>query len=134
MESPGKAAERVVAERVGAALPADAYHPYPNAEWLGSMRDGGPPRDGEADLDLLGADAPRELVLDAEALEMPESIRRWVERAYAYWLGDGTRRVPLAAVRHNGMDHSDRSAGPPLRHPATTSTRPTADAEVPPRC
>jgi hypothetical protein len=39
VESPGKAAERVVAERVGAALPADAYHPYPNAEWLGSMRD-----------------------------------------------------------------------------------------------
>ena len=35
MESHGKAAERVVAERVGAALPADAYHPYPNAEWLG---------------------------------------------------------------------------------------------------
>ena len=83
---------------------------------------------------LLGADAPRELVLDAEALETPESIRRWVERAYLYWLGDGTRRVPLAAVRHNGMDHSDRSAGPPLRHPATTSTQPTADTEVPPRC
>lgn len=83
---------------------------------------------------LLGADAPRELVLDAEALETPESIRRWVERAYAYWLGDGTRRVPLGAVRHNSMDHSDRSAGPPLRHPATTSTRPTADTEVPPRC
>jgi hypothetical protein len=83
---------------------------------------------------LLGADAPRELVLDAEALETLESIRRWVERAYAYSLGDGTRRVPLGAVRHNGMDHSDRSAGPPLRHPATTSTRPTADTEVPPRC
>jgi hypothetical protein len=47
---------------------------------------------------LLGADAPRELVLDAEALETPESIRRWVERAYAYWLGDGTRGSPLGAL------------------------------------
>jgi hypothetical protein len=129
--------------RGGAAAEAAAFGLYPNAEWLGSMRDGGPPRDGEADLDLaslsrghvlLGADAPRELVLDSEALETRESIRGWVERAYAYWLGDGTRGAPLGAVRHNGMDHSDRSARPPLRHPATTSTRPTADAEVPPRC
>jgi hypothetical protein len=47
---------------------------------------------------LLGADAPRELVLDAEALETPESIRRWVERACAYWLGDGTRGAPLGAL------------------------------------
>jgi hypothetical protein len=183
MESHGKAAERLVVERVRAALPADAFHLYPNAEWLGPMRDGGPPRDGEADLVivhtdhgilvlevksgipsrdhagrwwiggreldrdpftqakdskhqlvrkladmadwpprtepraghaialpdvdlaslprghvLLGADAPRELVLDAEALETPESIRRWVEGAYAYWLGDGTKGVPLGAL------------------------------------
>ena len=47
---------------------------------------------------LLGADAPRELVLDAEALETPESIRRWVEGAYAYWLGDGSRGAPLGAL------------------------------------
>jgi hypothetical protein len=47
---------------------------------------------------LLGADAPRELVLDAEALETPESIRRWVERAYGYWLGDGSRGAPLGAL------------------------------------
>jgi hypothetical protein len=47
---------------------------------------------------LLGADAPRELVLDAGALETPESIRRWVEGAYAYWLGDGSRGVPLGAL------------------------------------
>jgi hypothetical protein len=183
VESHGKAAERFVVERARAALPADAFHLYPNAEWLGPMRDGGPPRDGEADLVivhadhgilvlevksgipsrdhagrwwiggreldrdpftqamqskhqfvrkladmadwpprtepraghaialpevdlaslprghvLLGADAPRELVLDAEALETPESIRRWVERAYAYWLGDGTKGVPLGAL------------------------------------
>jgi AAA domain/UvrD-like helicase C-terminal domain/Nuclease-related domain len=183
VESHGKAAERLVAERIRAALPPDAFHLYPNAEWLGSMRDGGPPRDGEADLVivhadhgilvlevksgipsrdhagrwwiggreldrdpftqakeskhqlvrkladmadwpprtepraghavalpdvdlaslprghvLLGADAPRELVLDAEALETPESIRRWVERAYGYWLGDGSRGAPLGAL------------------------------------
>jgi len=183
VETHGKAAERLVAERVRAALPADAFHLYPNAEWLGPMREGGPPRDGEADLVivhadhgilvletksgtpsrdhagrwwiggheldrdpftqakeskhqlvrklaemadwpprtephaghaialpdvdlaslprghvLLGADAPRELVLDAEALETPESIRRWEERAYAYWLGDGTKGVPLGAL------------------------------------
>jgi len=183
VETHGRTTERLVAERVRAALPADAFGLYPNAEWLGSMRDGGPPRDGEADLVmvhpehgilvleaksgipsrdhagrwwigdraldrdpftqakeskhqlvrkltdmadwpprtepraghaialpdvdlaslprghvLLGADAPRQLVLDAEALETPESIRRWVERAYAYWLGDGSRGAPLGAL------------------------------------
>ena len=183
MEPHGKAAEHVVAERLRAALPSPEFRLYPNAEWLGPMREGGPARDGEADLVvvheehgilvlevksgtpsrdsqgrwwigghqldrdpfdqardskhqlvrklealpdwpprtqphaghaialpdvdlaslprghvLLGADAPRELVLDAEALETPESIRRWVERAYAYWLGDGTRGAPLGAL------------------------------------
>jgi hypothetical protein len=183
MESHGRTAERLVTERVRTALPADAFRLYPNAEWLGSMREGGPPRDGEADLVvvhpdrgilvlevksgvpsrdhaghwwignraldrdpftqakdskhqlvrklaemadwpprtepraghaialpevdlaslprghvLLGADAPRELVLDAEALETPEAIRRWVEGAYAYWLGDGSKGVPLGAL------------------------------------
>jgi hypothetical protein len=185
VESHGKAAERVIAERVRAALPSPEFHLYPNAEWLGPMRDGGPARDGEADLVivneengllvlevksgapsrdaqgrwwiggrelsrdpfsqardskhqlvrklqalpdwpprtepraghaialpdvdlaslprghvLLGADAPRELVLDAEALETPESIRRWVDGAYNYWLGDGTKGYPLGA---NGL-------------------------------
>jgi hypothetical protein len=47
---------------------------------------------------LLGADAPRELVLDAEALETPEAIRRWVEGAYAYWLGDGSKGAPLGTL------------------------------------
>ena len=56
MESHGRAAERLVAERLRAALPADAFGLYPNAEWLGSMRDGGPPRDGEADLVIVHAD------------------------------------------------------------------------------
>jgi hypothetical protein len=183
VELHGKAAERLVAERVRSALPSETFRLYPNAEWLGSMREGGPPRDGEADLIivhaehgilvlevksgvpsrdhaghwwigghaldrdpftqakdskhqlvrkladmadwpprtepraghaialpdvdlaslprghvLLGADAPRELVLDAEALETPESIRRWVDGAYGYWLGDGSRGAPLGAL------------------------------------
>jgi hypothetical protein len=194
VEPHGKAAERLVVERLRAALPADQFHLYPNAEWLGPMRDGGPARDGEADLVivndengllvlevksgapsrdsqqrwwigghelsrdpfsqardskyqlvrklqalpdwpprtepraghaialpdvdlaslprghvLLGADAPRELVLDAQALETPESIRRWVNAAYAYWLGDGTRGVPLGA---NGLRLVDEILAP----------------------
>ena len=56
MESRGNAAERVVAERVRAALPADAFRVYANASWLGPMRDGGPPRDGEADLVIVHED------------------------------------------------------------------------------
>jgi len=194
VEPHGKAAERVIVERVRAALPSPEFHLYPNAEWLGPMRDGGPARDGEADLVivneengllvlevksgtpsrdtqgrwwiggheldrdpfsqardskhqlvrklqdlpgwpprtepraghaialpdvdlaslprghvLLGADAPRELVLDAEALETPEAIRRWVEGAYAYWLGDGTRGAPLGA---NGVRLVDEILAP----------------------
>ena len=194
MESHGKAAEQVVAERLRAALPSPEFHLYPNAEWLGPMRDGGPARDGEADLVvvneemgilvlevksgtpsrdgqgrwwigghelsrdpftqakdskhqlvrklqalpswpprtepraghaialpdvdlaslppghvLLGADAPRELVLDAQALETAESIRRWVDGAYKYWLGDGTRGAPLGA---NGIRLVDEILAP----------------------
>ena len=194
MESHGKAAERVVSERLRAALPSPEFRLYPNAEWLGPMREGGPARDGEADLVvvheemgilvievksgapsrdhagrwwigghelsrdpfkqasdskhqlvrklealpdwpprtepraghaialpdvdlaslprghvLLGADAPRELVLDADALETPESIRRWVEGAYAYWRGDGTRGAPLGP---NGLRLFDEILAP----------------------
>jgi len=194
VESHGKAAEQVVAERLRAALPSPEFHLYPNAEWLGPMRDGGPARDGEADLvvvneemgilvlevksgtpsrdgqgrwwigghelsrdpftqakdskhqlvrklqalpswpprtepraghaialpdvdlaslprghALLGADAPRELVLDAQALETAESIRRWVDGAYKYWLGDGTRGAPLGA---NGIRLVDEILAP----------------------
>jgi hypothetical protein len=211
VEQHGKAAERLVAERVRAALPTDAFHLYPNAEWLGSMRDGGPPRDGEADLVivhadhgilvlevksgipsrdqagrwwiggreldrdpftqakqskhqlvrklaemadwpprtepraghaialpdvdlaslprghvLLGADAPRELVLDAEALETPESIRRWVEGAYAYWLGDGSKGVPRAVGYASPIDAQDRPRSLVHDHRSTAMARYTA--------
>jgi hypothetical protein len=193
VESHGKAAEQLVTERLRAALPSPEFRLYPNAEWLGPMRDGGPARDGEADLvvvheemgilvlevksgtpsrdgqgrwwvgghelsrdpfkqasdskhslvrklqalpdwpprtepraghaialpdaDLtslprghvfLGADAPRELVLDAEALETTESIRRWVDGAYNYWLGGAT----------------GGSATPAWRTPRSTTTAP----------
>ena len=50
MESHGKAAEHRVAEALRAALPSPEYRLYPNVEWLGPMREGGPARDGEADL------------------------------------------------------------------------------------
>ncbi len=40
---------------------------------------------------LLGPDAPPDLVLDADALATPEAARRAVDRAYAYWVGDGSR-------------------------------------------
>jgi hypothetical protein len=58
---------------------------------------------------LLGADAPAELVLDAQALETTESIRRWVDGAYNYWLGDGTRGAPLGA---NGVRLVDEILAP----------------------
>jgi hypothetical protein len=44
---------------------------------------------------LLGPDAPPEIVLDATALETPAGTRRWVEGAFAYYLGDGVRGWPL---------------------------------------
>ena len=40
----------MVFDRLRAALPSPEYRLYPNAEWLGPMREGGPARDGEADL------------------------------------------------------------------------------------
>ena len=177
----GEDAERLVIERLRAALPAE-YHLYPNVEWTGPMRDGGPAEDGEADLViahpehgllvlevkdgeptrdhegrwwlgpnrldrspfdqamrsqhqlvrkleslpawperpggggprtphaghgvafpsvdlaslppghvLLGPDAPAEIVLDAQALETSASTRAWIERAFAYVIGDGSR-------------------------------------------
>ena len=40
---------------------------------------------------LLGPEAPPELVIDATALETPESALAAVDRAYRFWLGDRTR-------------------------------------------
>ena len=43
---------------------------------------------------LLGPDAPRETVLDAQALESPERIAAWVEGAFDYFIGDGSKGWP----------------------------------------
>jgi Nuclease-related domain/AAA domain len=60
---------------------------------------------------LLGPDAPREIVLDAEALETPERSLAWVERAYAYFTGDGARGWPLEGT---GMHLLDELLSPTL--------------------
>jgi hypothetical protein len=60
---------------------------------------------------LLGPDAPPEIVLDAEALEAPDRARAWVERAFAYFLGDGTRGWPL---EETGMRLLDELLSPTL--------------------
>jgi len=60
---------------------------------------------------LLGPDAPTEIVLDATALETPEGARAWVERAFAYFLGDGVRGWPLEEA---GMRLLDELLSPTL--------------------
>ncbi len=46
---------------------------------------------------LLGPEAPPEIVIDATALETPASIRTAIERAFAYWIGDGRKGYPPGA-------------------------------------
>ena len=46
---------------------------------------------------LLGPDAPREIILDAEALTSATRTRRALERALELWVGDGARADPLTA-------------------------------------
>lgn len=46
---------------------------------------------------LLGPDEPRHIILDADALADPESARKGLERAWAWWVGDGSRGGPLDA-------------------------------------
>jgi hypothetical protein len=60
---------------------------------------------------LLGADAPTEIVLDATALETSEGAHAWVERAFAYFLGDGMRGWPL---EETGMRLLDELLSPTL--------------------
>ena len=47
---------------------------------------------------FLGPDAPRDIVLDADALANPEATREAIERAYAFWVGDGSRGEALGPV------------------------------------
>jgi hypothetical protein len=44
---------------------------------------------------LLGPDAPRDIVLDEAALADAATTRRAIERAFDFWVGDGTRGHPL---------------------------------------
>lgn len=61
---------------------------------------------------VLGTDAPTDIVLDGTALETATSTRAGIERAYAYWLGDGGGdRVPLG---DSGMALLDRLFEPQL--------------------
>ncbi len=53
---------------------------------------------------LLAPDAPREILLDADALATPKAARAAVERAYAYWVGDGSRGQLLDAVAMQRVD------------------------------
>jgi UvrD-like helicase family protein/nuclease-like protein/type III restriction/modification enzyme restriction subunit len=47
---------------------------------------------------LLGPDATADIVLDADAFATPGATRRSLERAWAWWEGDGTRGHRLAAA------------------------------------
>ena len=60
---------------------------------------------------LLGADAPREIVLDAQVLETVDATRRWVEQTFDYWRGDGTKGGPLD---EDGMRLVDELLAPTL--------------------
>ncbi len=53
---------------------------------------------------LLGPDIVRDIVLDAEALSDVASTRRGLERAWAWWTGDGTRGEPLSPALFARID------------------------------
>ena len=138
MESHGKAAERLVAERLRAALPADAFHLYPNAEWLGPMRDGGPPRDGEADLVIVHAEHGI-LVLEVKSgIPSRDDAGRWWIGGLALdqrpvHAGEG-QQAPARpqARRHGGLAAADRAARRPRDRPAGGRPREPAPRPRPP--
>jgi hypothetical protein len=53
---------------------------------------------------LLGPDIVRDIVLDAEALSSSDATRRALERAWAWWTGDGTRGEPLTPTLFARID------------------------------
>ena len=76
MGEPGKRAERVVEERIRAALPEGARC-FANVRWLAPTRDGGPARNGEIDLLLV---LPRIGILVVETKGGPivrDGFGRW---------------------------------------------------------
>jgi len=48
---------------------------------------------------LLGPDARHEIILDAAALADATTTRKALERAWAWWTGDGTRGCPLSKAQ-----------------------------------
>jgi len=53
---------------------------------------------------LLGPDVSREIVLDAQAFESEHETRKALERAWAFWTGDGTRGHPLTQAQVHQID------------------------------
>ena len=58
---------------------------------------------------LLGPDAPRDIVMDTNALATPNATRAAVDRAYTYWVGDGSRGQTLGQA---GMARVDEYLAP----------------------
>lgn len=58
---------------------------------------------------LLGADADRRMVLDAQALETPAATRAWVDAAFAFHVGDGSHGDALGPA---GMRLVERLLAP----------------------
>ncbi len=54
---------------------------------------------------LLGPDVVPAIVLDADAFATAEATRRALERAWAWWVGDGTRGRPLDPAMMSLVDH-----------------------------
>jgi len=58
---------------------------------------------------LLGPDEPRHIILDADSLETADAASAALERAWRYWIGDGSRGHPLSA---QGIDLIDACLAP----------------------
>ena len=79
-----RAIEALPAWPSGKKLRAGHAVAFPDAD-LASLPNGHP---------LLGPDAQRDIILDADALASPEAGRKALERAWDLWVGDGSRGHP----------------------------------------
>ncbi len=53
---------------------------------------------------LLGPEAPREIVIDADALSTPAKTRQALARVWGYWEGDRTRGRPLTLPEFDAVE------------------------------
>ena len=53
---------------------------------------------------LLGPDVDREIVLDAEVFATSGATRKAIDRAWAFWEGDGSRGQPLTQAEFDAVD------------------------------